>query len=177
MLCDHHLGQPIQHHTAPEKLKAQISCSRELPSHPSNPKPHAFKAEGPKTHPTDPSVRCAAPATLSPRPQVVYVEAISNPLMEVPDLPRVAAFARQHSLTTVIDATFATPVLLRPAVQLGFDLVIHSATKYLNGHSDVIAGTDRGGFASFTSYLCGTDIHCTSNVFKHVWHRYGPLSE
>lgn len=72
--------------------------------------------------------------------QVVYVEAISNPLMQVPDLPEVVAFAKQHNLTSVIDATFVTPVLLQPVVQLGFDLVIHSATKYLNGHSDVIAG-------------------------------------
>lgn len=71
---------------------------------------------------------------------MIYVEAISNPLMQVPDLPGVVAFAKQHGLTSIIDATFATPVLLRPAVQCGFDLVIHSATKYLNGHSDVIAG-------------------------------------
>jgi cystathionine gamma-synthase/cystathionine gamma-lyase/cystathionine beta-lyase len=71
---------------------------------------------------------------------VVYVEAISNPLIQVPDLPGVVAFARKHGLTSVIDATFATPVLLRPAADLGFDLVIHSATKYLNGHSDIIAG-------------------------------------
>lgn len=68
------------------------------------------------------------------------MEAISNPLIQVPDLPGVVAFARRHGLTSVIDATFATPVLLRPAADLGFDLVIHSATKYLNGHSDVIAG-------------------------------------
>jgi cystathionine beta-lyase/cystathionine gamma-synthase len=72
--------------------------------------------------------------------QVIYVEAISNPLMQVPDLPAVVAFARQHQLTSVIDATFATPVNLRPALSPGFDLVIHSATKYLNGHSDLIAG-------------------------------------
>lgn len=71
--------------------------------------------------------------------QVIYVEAISNPLMQVPDLPGVVAFAKQHGLTSVIDATFATPVLFRPA-SIGFDLVIHSATKYLNGHSDIIAG-------------------------------------
>jgi cystathionine gamma-synthase/cystathionine gamma-lyase/cystathionine beta-lyase len=72
--------------------------------------------------------------------QVIYVEAISNPLIQEPDLPGVVAFARQHGLTSVIDATFATPVLLQPVSQLGFDLVVHSATKYLNGHSDVIAG-------------------------------------
>lgn len=72
--------------------------------------------------------------------QIVYVEAISNPLIQVPDLPGVVAFAKKFGLTSVIDATFATPILLRPGAQLGFDLVIHSATKYLNGHSDIIAG-------------------------------------
>eukprot|EP00775_Hariotina_reticulata_P013055 gene13055-13182_t len=72
--------------------------------------------------------------------KLIYVEAISNPLMQVPDLPAVVAFARQHQLTSVIDATFATPVNLRPALSPGFDVVIHSATKYLNGHSDLIAG-------------------------------------
>lgn len=70
----------------------------------------------------------------------MYVEAISNPLIQVPDLPGVVAFAKKFGLVSVIDATFATPVLLRPAAELGFDLVIHSATKYLNGHSDIIAG-------------------------------------
>jgi cystathionine beta-lyase/cystathionine gamma-synthase len=76
--------------------------------------------------------------------QVVYVEAISNPLIEVPDLPGVVAFAKKFGLTSVIDATFATPILLRPGAQLGFDLIIHSATKYLNGHSDIIAGRHTG---------------------------------
>ena len=74
--------------------------------------------------------------------QVIYVEAISNPLLEMADLEGIAAFARQHGLTHVIDNTFATPVLLRPA-SLGF-IVIHSATKYLNGHSDVLAGVVSG---------------------------------
>jgi hypothetical protein len=75
--------------------------------------------------------------------QVLYVEAISNPLIQVPDLPGVVAFAKKFGLTSVIDATFATPILFRPA-QLGYDLVIHSATKYLNGHSDIIAGRQSG---------------------------------
>jgi hypothetical protein len=76
--------------------------------------------------------------------QVIYVEAISNPLMEVPDLPAVVAFARQHKLTSVIDATFATPINLQPALNPGFNVVIHSATKFLNGHSDLIAGVVAG---------------------------------
>ena len=63
--------------------------------------------------------------------QVFYIEAISNPLLKVADVAGVAAFSRQHGLTHVIDNTFATPVLLRPA-SMGY-IVIHSATKFLNG--------------------------------------------
>ncbi len=76
---------------------------------------------------------------LKPTTKMIYVESISNPLMVVPDLDEVVAFARKHSLTSVIDNTFATPVYFKPA-KLGFDLSVHSATKFLNGHSDVIAG-------------------------------------
>lgn len=76
---------------------------------------------------------------LRPETRLIYVESISNPLVEVGDLEAVVAFARQHGLVTVIDSTFATPVNFRP-LEIGFDLVVHSATKYLNGHSDIVAG-------------------------------------
>jgi cystathionine beta-lyase/cystathionine gamma-synthase len=76
---------------------------------------------------------------LRPDTKLVYVESISNPLMEVGDLEAVVAFARQHDLVTIIDNTFATPVNFRP-LEIGIDLVVHSATKYLNGHSDIVAG-------------------------------------
>jgi cystathionine beta-lyase/cystathionine gamma-synthase len=76
---------------------------------------------------------------LTPKTRLIFVEAISNPLMEVGDLRAVVEFARRHELVSVIDNTFATPVNFRP-VELGFDLVVHSATKYLNGHSDLVAG-------------------------------------
>lgn len=71
--------------------------------------------------------------------RAVYVEAISNPLMEVLDLEAVVEFAHAHDLVAVIDNTFATPCNFRP-LEIGFDLSLHSATKYLNGHSDVVAG-------------------------------------
>ena len=71
--------------------------------------------------------------------KAVYVEALTNPLLEVADLRGVAEFASANGLTSIIDATFATPILLRP-LDLGFDIVLHSATKYLNGHSDIVAG-------------------------------------
>ncbi|HKD99916.1 MAG TPA: PLP-dependent transferase, partial [Planctomycetota bacterium] len=76
---------------------------------------------------------------LRPTTRAIYVEAMTNPLLEVADLRAVVTFARAHGLVSVIDATFASPVNLRP-LELGFDLVVHSATKYLNGHSDVING-------------------------------------
>jgi cystathionine beta-lyase/cystathionine gamma-synthase len=76
---------------------------------------------------------------LRPTTRLIYVESISNPLMEVPDLEAVVAFARRHGLTSIIDNTFTSPVNFRP-LDLGFDIAVHSATKYLNGHSDIVAG-------------------------------------
>jgi cystathionine beta-lyase/cystathionine gamma-synthase len=76
---------------------------------------------------------------LKPATRVIYVETISNPLMAVADLQAVAAFARNHGLVSMIDNTFASPVNFRPA-EWGFDLSLHSCTKYLNGHSDIVAG-------------------------------------
>jgi len=71
--------------------------------------------------------------------RVVYTEAIANPTLRVVDHERVLAFARARGLVTVVDNTFPTPVFFRP-LELGYDLVLHSATKYLNGHSDIVAG-------------------------------------
>lgn len=75
--------------------------------------------------------------------RMMYVESISNPLMEVGDLEAVVAFCRERGLISLIDSTFATPVNFRPH-EIGFDLVVHSATKYLNGHSDLVAGAVTG---------------------------------
>jgi len=68
-----------------------------------------------------------------------FVETITNPLLEVIDLEAVVRFCRTHAITSVIDNTLATPVNYRP-IERGFDIVLHSATKYLNGHSDIVAG-------------------------------------
>ena len=76
---------------------------------------------------------------LKPNTRVIYVETITNPLMAVADLKAVVAFARNHGLISMIDNTFATPINFRPA-EWGFDLSLHSCTKYLNGHSDIVAG-------------------------------------
>ncbi len=82
-------------------------------------------------------------AQLRPSTRVIYLEAMTNPLLEVADLRAVTAFAREHGLTAIIDATFATPVNFRP-LAVGFDLSIHSCTKYMNGHSDIVAGSVAG---------------------------------
>jgi cystathionine gamma-synthase/cystathionine gamma-lyase/cystathionine beta-lyase len=74
---------------------------------------------------------------------VLYAESITNPLLGVPDLPAMARFADDHDLIAVIDSTFASPVNVRPAT-VGFDVVLHSATKYLAGHSDLAAGVVAG---------------------------------
>src|SRR5262249_35085600 len=71
-------------------------------------------------------------AALRPTTRMVLVETITNPLMRVPRLREVVAFAREHGLVSVIDNTFASPVNFRPLAH-GFDLCFHSATKYLNG--------------------------------------------
>src|SRR5687767_6529557 len=78
--------------------------------------------------------------------RAIYVETISNPLMRVPDLDSIVAFATSHGLVSLIDNTFATPVNYRP-LEHGFDLVLHSCTKYLNGHSDIVAGAVIGSKA------------------------------
>lgn len=72
--------------------------------------------------------------------KMVYIETPSNPLLEVVDMAVVSAFAKAYSLTTVIDNTFASPINQNPA-DYGIDIIIHSATKYLGGHSDICAGT------------------------------------
>jgi cystathionine beta-lyase/cystathionine gamma-synthase len=72
-------------------------------------------------------------------PRAVVVETISNPLLRVADVPRIAELARSVGSTLIVDATFGTPYLQRP-LELGADIVVHSATKYLSGHGDLTAG-------------------------------------
>lgn len=76
---------------------------------------------------------------LRPNTKVFYVETMTNPLLQVADLQAVSAFAKAHGLVSIIDNTFASPINFRPP-EWGFDLSLHSATKYLNGHSDIVAG-------------------------------------
>jgi cystathionine gamma-lyase len=71
--------------------------------------------------------------------RMVWIETPSNPLLKIIDLEAIAKVAREHKILSVSDNTFATPWIQRP-LEFGFDLVVHSATKYLNGHSDMIGG-------------------------------------
>lgn len=78
-------------------------------------------------------------AAIRPQTRMIWVETPTNPLLKLVDLQQVAEIARRHNVLSVADNTFASPVIHRP-LELGFDIVVHSATKYLNGHSDVVAG-------------------------------------
>ncbi len=78
-------------------------------------------------------------AAIRPETRMLWVETPSNPMLKLADLRKIALIAKRHKLISVVDNTFATPWIQRP-LELGFDLVLHSATKYLNGHSDVISG-------------------------------------
>lgn len=78
-------------------------------------------------------------AALRPTSRVLYLETIANPMTQVADLPALAEVARSAGLVIVVDNTFASPVLCRP-IEYGADVVIHSTTKYLGGHSDVTGG-------------------------------------
>lgn len=93
--------------------------------------------------------------SLRPNTRMIWVETPTNPLLHVVDLRMLADWAREHSLISVCDNTFATPVIQRP-LELGFDIVIHSATKYLGGHSDTVAGlvvTNRLDLAERLTFL------------------------
>ena len=81
----------------------------------------------------------ALQSAIRPDTRLVWVETPTNPMLKLVDLEAVARIAQQHRLLAVCDNTFATPYLQRP-LEHGFDIVVHSTTKYLNGHSDAIGG-------------------------------------
>jgi cystathionine beta-lyase len=78
-------------------------------------------------------------AAITPQTRAIFLETPSNPLFKITDLRGIAALAKEHRLLTFLDNTFMTPLLQRP-LELGIDVVIHSATKFLGGHSDLLAG-------------------------------------
>jgi len=78
-------------------------------------------------------------AAVRPNTKAIFIETPSNPLLEVTDIRGVVAIAKRHNLLSMVDNTFMSPVLQRP-LELGVDIVLHSATKFLGGHNDIIAG-------------------------------------
>ncbi|RDS79295.1 PLP-dependent transferase [Dyella monticola] len=81
----------------------------------------------------------ALKAALKPNTRMIWAETPTNPMLKLVDLDKIAAFAKKHGLILVVDNTFCSPILQRP-LEHGADLVLHSATKYLNGHSDMVGG-------------------------------------
>ncbi|WP_344842717.1 trans-sulfuration enzyme family protein [Nonomuraea dietziae] len=93
-------------------------------------------------------------AAVRPETRLVYLETIANPVCQVADLPAMCAAAKELGLVSVVDNTFASPILCRP-LEHGADIVVHSTTKYLSGHTDVL-----GGIAVFAA----------DELYRKVWH-------
>ena len=92
---------------------------------------------------------------IKPNTRMIWVETPSNPLLHIVDLEMAARVAKKHGLISVMDNTFASPYFLRP-LEFGLDIVVHSTTKYLNGHSDVVGGaivTNEKGLAQRLAFL------------------------
>jgi cysteine-S-conjugate beta-lyase len=104
----------------------------------------------------------AIKAAIGPNTKALYLETPSNPLIKIIDLPAAVALAKEHKLLTIVDNTFMTPYLQRP-LELGCDIVLHSGTKFLNGHSDVICG-----FAVTADPELGKRIRFIQNSFGAV---------
>jgi cystathionine gamma-lyase len=81
----------------------------------------------------------ALAAAIRPETRLLWIETPTNPMLKLVDLERVVAFAKQRGLLVAVDNTFCSPIVQRP-LAFGADLVMHSATKYLNGHSDIVGG-------------------------------------
>lgn len=103
-------------------------------------------------------------AEIKDNTKVIYIETPSNPLLTITDIRAIAALARKHDLVSMIDNTFASPVNQNP-IDLGIDIVIHSATKYMGGHSDILAGT-----------VIGSEVHMEP-VFQLAKNFGGSLSD
>ena len=98
----------------------------------------------------------AVEAAVTPKTKLIWCETPTNPMLKLVDIPRLAEFARKRGLWLAVDNTFSSPVLQRP-LELGAHLVMHSATKYLNGHSDMVGGMvvvgDDAGLAEQMTFL------------------------
>jgi cystathionine gamma-lyase / homocysteine desulfhydrase len=96
-------------------------------------------------------------SAIKPNTRAIHLETPTNPLLKITDIEQVAKLAKEHSLLTIVDNTFSTPYWQNP-IELGADIVLHSATKYLGGHSDVVAG-----LAVVNSKKLAEDLHFVQN--------------
>ncbi len=113
-------------------------------------------------------------AAIRPNTKLIFSESPTNPFMRCLDFPRLVEIARRHKLKTVIDTTFATPMNLR-ALEYGVDIVIHSVTKYLAGHNDVMAGAVIGSYSDITALRkaqstlgCIVDPHAAYLILRGI---------
>jgi cystathionine beta-lyase/cystathionine gamma-synthase len=111
---------------------------------------------------------------IRPNTRILHLESPTNPTLRVVDLKKVAAVAKQHGITTLIDSTFATPINCRPA-EFGIDLVMHSGTKYFGGHADLICGIVAGRrdlidtiHATRTTLGCNMDPHAAWLLLRGI---------
>jgi cystathionine beta-lyase len=121
-----------------------------------------YKRWGLETTLVDASNPAAIAAAIRPNTKALFLETPSNPLLKITDLAGAIKLAKEHKLLTIVDNTFMTPLLQRP-IELGADIVVHSATKFLGGHSDVIFGLA----VSRTTDL-GAEIYRVQNGFGAV---------
>ena len=110
-------------------------------------------------------------AAMRPTTRLIFSETPTNPYLRVMDLARMVEIARKHKAYTMVDSTFATPVNLRP-LEHGLDLVIHSATKYLGGHNDLLAGAVVGSKA-LTGFL--EPVRASSDIMSQIEHARGVM--
>lgn len=100
---------------------------------------HVFERQGLRFTFVDTRGTAKIAAAVTPATKMLFIETPTNPMMRLTDLAAAAELGRQRHILTVVDNTFATPVFQRP-IEFGFEVVIHSTTKYLNGHSDMVGG-------------------------------------
>ncbi len=113
-------------------------------------------------------------AAFRPNTRLLYLESPTNPTLRVVDLKRVAALAQKHSIVTLVDSTFSTPINCRPA-EHGIDLIMHSGTKYFGGHADIICGIIAGRrdlvqaiHATRTTLGCNMDPHAAWLLLRGI---------
>lgn len=116
--------------------------------------------------PIDGNIPDSWPSHLRPETRAIYVETMTNPLLQVPDLKSIIQFARKNNLISIIDNTFASPVNFRPP-EMGFDISLHSCTKYLNGHSDIVGGAVIGK-ADLIKQITNNLTHLGGSMDPHV---------